>query len=214
MWPAPSEAVWATAPWKYSPVLWGSVQSPTTVLQPEHRGCPGPHCYGAPGAPEPSAHRSRTCTDPGSVTVGLLAGLATGCRAALEGALAVAIGLAPHRAVRFFCCWLRAHAGFYRDIRAGCWQQLCPENQEPREEERAAGLGHGAGELCACGATRLGFKLLSRWGGRGLPSGWLIRNWLGQAPPSCHCTIPKYQVSARCWQLTRKWEPRGAQASM
>lgn len=48
----------------------------------------------------------------GTVTVGLLAGLATGRRAALEGALAVAIGLAPHCAVRFLCRWVRAHAGF------------------------------------------------------------------------------------------------------
>lgn len=113
MWPAPPKAVWATAPLKHSPILWGSVQSPMTVLQAEHRGCPGPYRYRALGAPEALAHGSKTCTDPGSVTVGLLAGLATGRRAALEGALAVAIGLAPHRAVRFFCCWLRAHAGFY-----------------------------------------------------------------------------------------------------
>lgn len=52
MWPAPPQAVWAAAPWKHSPILWGSVQSPMTVLQPEHRGRPGPHRYRAPGAPE------------------------------------------------------------------------------------------------------------------------------------------------------------------
>lgn len=33
-----------------------------------------------------------------------------------------------------------------RDILGGCWRQLCPENQEPCEDEHAAGLGHGAGE--------------------------------------------------------------------
>lgn len=48
----------------------------------------------------------------GSVTIWLLAGLAAGRRAALEGALAVAIGLAPDRAVHCFHRRVRAHAGF------------------------------------------------------------------------------------------------------
>ena len=113
MWPATTQGCVGNCSIEAQPNPAGSMQSPMTVLQAEHRGCPEPHRYRAPGALEALAHGSRTGTDPGSVTVGLLAGLATGRRAALEGALAVAIGLAPHRAVRFFCCWLRAHAGFY-----------------------------------------------------------------------------------------------------
>lgn len=57
----------------------------------------------------------------GSVTVRLLAGLAAGCRAALEGALAVAIGLAAHGAVRCIHRRARAHAGFGCKAKVGPW---------------------------------------------------------------------------------------------
>lgn len=119
-------------------------------------------------------------------------------------------------------CWLlaRGRAGrsyslvtFWADAGGSSAQRT----RSPARTSTLLALGMVQGSrLCACRATPLGFKLLSRWGrpgGRGLPSGWLIRNWPGQAPPSSRCTIPKYQVSARSWLPTRKWKPRAEQAS-
>lgn len=84
------------------------------------------------------------------------------------------------------------------DILGGCWRQLCPESQEPRQDEHAAGLGHGAGDGAAP-AGLPGRPLSSFPGGAGGRQGSAFRVVpKGRAGPGSPFALaqPKYQVSA------------------
>lgn len=84
------------------------------------------------------------------------------------------------------------------DILGGCWRQLCPESQEPRQDEHAAGLGHGAG-AGAAPAGLPGRPLSSSPGGAGGRHGSAFRVVpKGRAGPGSPFALaqPEYQVSA------------------
>lgn len=94
------------------------------------------------------------------------------------------------------------------DILGGCWRQLCPESQEPGQEEHAAGRGHGAGAGAAPAGPPgrpLSSSQVGLADGRARPSGWLPRAGQGQAPPSrLHNPSIRYLLR---WRPTREGEP-------
>lgn len=102
-------------------------------------------------------------------------------------------------------CWLLARGVPCRaeraliltgDILGGCWRRLCPESQEPRQDEHAAGRGHGAEPALRRGALAglLAPLQVGPAGGRARPSGWLPGPGRARLPPRA-CTT---RVSGIC----------------